>query len=73
MAVLRYVAYLSDDPEKLTRFYRRFLGTEELGRSVEGDISITDGFYNLTFFKRRAQFNELKMELRSASCRFGSR
>jgi catechol 2,3-dioxygenase-like lactoylglutathione lyase family enzyme len=62
MAVLRYIAYLSDDPEKLTGFYHRFLGTEELGRSVDGDVSITDGFYNLTFFKRRAQLNELKMD-----------
>ena len=62
MAVLRYIAYLSDDPEKLTGFYHRFLGTEELGRSVDGDVSITDGFYNLTFFKRRAPLNELKMD-----------
>lgn len=49
MATLRYIAYLANDPEKLVEFYRRFLGTEELGRSPEGDISITDGFYNLTF------------------------
>ena len=62
MAVLRYIAFLSDDPEKTSEFYRRFLGTEELGRSGDGDISITDGFYNLTFFKRRAQLNEMKME-----------
>lgn len=30
MATLRYVAFLSDNPEKLTEFYRRFLGTEEI-------------------------------------------
>jgi catechol 2,3-dioxygenase-like lactoylglutathione lyase family enzyme len=62
MALLRYIAYLSDDPEKTSDFYRRFLGAEELGRSAEGDISITDGFYNLTFFQRRAQLNEMRME-----------
>jgi catechol 2,3-dioxygenase-like lactoylglutathione lyase family enzyme len=62
MAVLRYIAYLSDNPDTVSDFYHRFLGTEELGRSAEGDISITDGFYNLTFFKRRAQLNEMKMD-----------
>lgn len=62
MATLRYIAFISENPEKLTEFYRRFLGTEEIGRSPEGDISITDGFYNLTFFKRRAALNELRME-----------
>jgi uncharacterized glyoxalase superfamily protein PhnB len=53
MATLRYVAFISENPEKLVDFYQRFLGTEKLGRSPEGDISLTDGFYNLTFFKKR--------------------
>ena len=63
MATLRYIAYLANEPEKLTEFYRRFLGTEELGRSMEGDISITDGYYNLTFFKKRPSLGEMQMEL----------
>jgi catechol 2,3-dioxygenase-like lactoylglutathione lyase family enzyme len=63
MATLRYIAYLANEPEKLTEFYRRFLGTEELGRSMEGDISITDGYYNLTFFKKRPSLGEMHMEL----------
>ena len=62
MAILRYVAFLAEDPAKLVEFYHRFLGTEELGRSSEGDISITDGFYNLTFFKRRAALGEMRMD-----------
>jgi len=62
MANLRYIAYLANDPEKLVDFYRRFLGTEELGRSPEGDISITDGYYNLTFFKKRPALGEMNME-----------
>lgn len=63
MATLRYVAYLADEPEKLADFYHRFLGTEELGRSADGDVSVTDGFYNLTFFKRRTGLGEMKMDL----------
>ena len=62
MATLRYIAYLANDPEKLVEFYQRFLGTEELGRSPEGDISITDGFYNLTFFKKRPSLGEMHTE-----------
>jgi catechol 2,3-dioxygenase-like lactoylglutathione lyase family enzyme len=63
MPTLRYVAFLAEDPAKLVDFYHHFLGTEELGRSTEGDISITDGFYNLTFFKKRPALGELKMDL----------
>src|SRR5262245_1355275 len=63
MATLRYVAFLAQDPATLADFYHRFLGTEELGRSPEGDISITDGYYNLTFFKRRPALGEMRMDL----------
>jgi catechol 2,3-dioxygenase-like lactoylglutathione lyase family enzyme len=63
MATLRYVAYLAEDPAKLVDFYHRFLGTEELGRSPDGDISITDGYYNLTFFKQRPALGEMKMDV----------
>jgi catechol 2,3-dioxygenase-like lactoylglutathione lyase family enzyme len=62
MATLRYIAYLSENPGKLVDFYSRFLGTEELGRSAEGDVTITDGFYNITFFKKRPALGEMHME-----------
>ena len=62
MAVLRYIAFLADDPEELCAFYSRFLDLSELGRSPDGDISATDGFYNLTFFRKRAGLNEMRME-----------
>jgi catechol 2,3-dioxygenase-like lactoylglutathione lyase family enzyme len=63
MAILRYIAFISESPDRLVDFYNRFLGTEELGRSPEGDVSITDGFYNLTFFKRRPSLGEMKMDV----------
>jgi catechol 2,3-dioxygenase-like lactoylglutathione lyase family enzyme len=62
MATVRYVAFLAEDPARLADFYQRFLGTEELGRSADGDISITDGFYNLTFFNKRFALGEMHME-----------
>ena len=63
MAVIRYIAFISETPEELAKFYNRFLGTRELGRSPEGDVSISDGFYNLTFFKRRPSLQEPRTEL----------
>jgi catechol 2,3-dioxygenase-like lactoylglutathione lyase family enzyme len=63
MAVIRYIAYISENPEELAKFYHRFLQTSELGRSSAGDISITDGFLNLTLFKKRPALCEPRMEV----------
>ena len=63
MAMFRYIAFISENPDKITDFYNRFLGTKELGRSAHGDVSITDGFYNLTFFKKRGDLHEPNPEV----------
>ncbi len=55
---LRYLAYLSEDPDMMADFYARHLELEELGRSNEGDVSLTDGFYNITFLKAREELGE---------------
>ncbi len=55
---LRYLAYLSEDPDMMADFYARHLELEELGRSNEGDVSLTDGFYNITFLKARIELGE---------------
>jgi catechol 2,3-dioxygenase-like lactoylglutathione lyase family enzyme len=63
MAKIRYIAYMCEDPEKLAQFYHRFLQTREIGRSASADVSITEGFYNLTFFKKRPALCEPRMEV----------
>ncbi|HLQ35823.1 MAG TPA: VOC family protein [Chloroflexota bacterium] len=55
---IRYIAGIADDPAKLAEYYTTYYGLRELGRSVEGDVSLTDGFYNLTFLKRRPGLDE---------------
>ncbi len=55
---LRYLAYLSEDPDMMADFYGRHLGVEELGRSNAGDVTVTDGFYNITFLKARDELDE---------------
>ncbi|MDX1485045.1 MAG: VOC family protein [Alphaproteobacteria bacterium] len=56
---LRYLAYLSEDPDMMADFYGRHLELEELGRSNAGDVSLTDGFFNITFLKAREDLGEL--------------
>jgi catechol 2,3-dioxygenase-like lactoylglutathione lyase family enzyme len=56
---LRYLAYLSENPDNMADFYGRHLGVEELGRSNAGDVTVTDGFFNITFLKAREDLGEL--------------
>ena len=57
-----YLAILSHSPDKLAGFYTGHLGFRPLGRSAEGDVSITDGAYNVTIFRHRPELKELNME-----------
>ncbi len=41
---IRYLAFLSDDPSALADFYGRHFALDELGRSNQGDVSLSDGF-----------------------------
>ena len=59
MARIRYVAAMSRDPDALAGFYANYLDMKELGRSAEGDVSLTDGLYNLTLFRKRQALGEL--------------
>jgi len=59
---IRYLAFLSDSPGELADFYGRHLDLRELGRSNHGDVSSTDGFFNITFLKRRAELHESRTE-----------
>ena len=62
MGAIRYLAVISEEPQALARFYLEEIGMEELDRSGAGDISLTDGYYNLTLFRRRADLMELRKE-----------
>ena len=62
MARIRYLALLCPEPATLGRFYQAHFGLDELGRSADGDVTLTDGGYNLTLFKNRAALHEPSME-----------
>jgi hypothetical protein len=52
VAVIRYIAFISEKPEELTKFYNRFLGTRARPFAGGGHLHYRR-VYNLTFFKRR--------------------
>lgn len=62
MSRVRYIAVLSDEPRALAAYYRGAFGMRELGGSATGDVSITDGFVNLTIFKIRGDLGEARIE-----------
>jgi catechol 2,3-dioxygenase-like lactoylglutathione lyase family enzyme len=62
-ARIGYLAILSENPDKLARFYTEHLSFTEMGRSAAGDVTITDGAFNVTIFLRRHELNELSMEI----------
>ena len=43
-------------------FYRRNFGMDEAGRSADGDVTLTDGGFNLTLFRHRPALREPRME-----------
>lgn len=57
-ARIRYLAFLSDAPAELAAFYARHLDLDEVGRSGDGDVTLTDGFFNITFLRRRPTLHE---------------
>jgi len=62
MARLRYVAYIARDADGLPGFYADHLGLTEFGKSAAGDVSLTDGLFNLTFLQLRDDLGEPRQE-----------
>ncbi len=48
-----YMAIVSDRPQALADYYAKYFQMWELGRSDAGDVSITDGFLNVSILKQR--------------------
>src|SRR5258707_6351914 len=57
---IRYLAAISAEPARLAHYYVRYFGMRILAQSEEGDLSLTDGYFNLTCFKLRPGLRELE-------------
>src|SRR5947209_20184680 len=62
MPLIRYLAMLCASPATLAHFYATNFALKEIGRSAEGDITLTDGGFNITLFRQRAGLRELRLE-----------
>jgi catechol 2,3-dioxygenase-like lactoylglutathione lyase family enzyme len=62
MLRIRYLALLCDEPAALGRFYGTCFGLTEMGRTDAGDVTLTDGGFNITLFRQRPQLHEPGME-----------
>jgi catechol-2,3-dioxygenase len=61
MARIGYLAMLCADPAALAGFYRQNFALDELGGSAAGDVTLSDGGFNLTLFKNRRELREPHM------------
>ena len=62
MPRIQFLAVLSENPDALAMFYTSYLGLRELGRDADGDVSLTDGCFNLTLLRQRPGLREPRLE-----------
>jgi catechol 2,3-dioxygenase-like lactoylglutathione lyase family enzyme len=62
MTRIAYLAVLCAEPPALARFYCASFGLQELGRSEAGDVTLSDGGFNLTLLRNRPSLHEPSME-----------
>jgi catechol 2,3-dioxygenase-like lactoylglutathione lyase family enzyme len=61
MAHIRYLAMLCAAPAALAGFYIRNFGMNEIGRSADGDLTLSDGTFNLSLLRNRRELREPHM------------
>src|SRR5213593_3472601 len=52
MSRLNYLAIMCDDPGRMRDWYQRWFGMEELSRSAQGTVYLTDGYFSVGLMKR---------------------
>jgi catechol 2,3-dioxygenase-like lactoylglutathione lyase family enzyme len=54
MGKLRHIAFISREPKKLSDFYQKFFGLEEVKVFPSGSRMVIDGLFNLAFLQQHA-------------------
>jgi catechol 2,3-dioxygenase-like lactoylglutathione lyase family enzyme len=54
MGKLRHIAFISKEPKKLSDFYQKFFGLEEVKVFPSGSRMVIDGLFNLAFLQESA-------------------
>src|SRR5262245_57567767 len=62
MARFGYLAVLCEEPGALAGFYVANFGMAAIGRNADGDVTLSDGSFNMTLFRNRSALHEPHME-----------
>jgi catechol 2,3-dioxygenase-like lactoylglutathione lyase family enzyme len=62
MTQIAYLAMLCAEPASLAHFYAGNFGMDEIASNAAGDVTLSDGGFNLTLFKNRGALHEPHME-----------
>src|ERR687891_2850641 len=54
MGKLRHIAFISKEPKKLSDFYQKYFGLEEVRVFPSGSRMVIDGLFNLAFLQHNA-------------------
>jgi len=54
MGKLRHIAFISKEPKKLSDFYQKYFGLEEIKVFPSGSRMVIDGLFNLAFLQQHA-------------------
>ena len=55
MAKIEHIAMTAKDPAKVAEFYKEAFDMQELGRSNDGAVYLTDGYINLTIINCKTE------------------
>jgi catechol 2,3-dioxygenase-like lactoylglutathione lyase family enzyme len=55
MARIKHIALTTQDPEKVAAFYKEAFGLQEIRRSSNGAVFLTDGYINLAILNWKTE------------------
>ena len=55
MAKIKHIALTTGDPEKVAAFYKEAFGLQEIRRSPDGAVFLTDGYINLAILNFKTE------------------
>jgi catechol 2,3-dioxygenase-like lactoylglutathione lyase family enzyme len=55
MAKIKHIALTTQDPDKVAAFYKEAFGLEEIRRSPNGAVFLTDGYINLAILNWKTE------------------
>ena len=55
MAKLRHIALTTSNPSEVAEFYKKAFDMQEVGSSLRGEVSLTDGYLHMTILPHKTE------------------